>query len=388
MTAFLEALTVWVFVLASLVIASAVLLVIHRLLTERKRRTRHARLCEVAGFLAEALVTGELVDDTVTQASRRWRFEEVATVLRRARVQFRGSAEARATAALESMGAVDRLLRKARSKSLWTRVRALAQLGDCGGEEARDGLLHALDDREHEARRAAREGLLLHRVPQAINAAIESYVDDAPSLVAWRRSFFSRLGAQASHQLAGLLRRQALQPQDQKLAIEVLAETRSPEALEIAIDRVGSPDPEFRASAARLFGKLREPEGNELLLTLLEDSEWYVRATAARSLSTASASVEVCQLLRRRLNDSVWWVRSNAAYALASLKRAGTAMLLQALGDDDRFARDAALSALINVDLEQDQQATLAEILKGLPENETDAAALDFLATNPAMKRY
>jgi hypothetical protein len=46
------------------------------------------------------------------------------------------------------------------------------------------------------------------------------------------------------------------------------------------------------------------------------------------------------------LNDSSWWVRSNAARSLSHEGDAGFAILCRAIEGDDPYARDAALAAL------------------------------------------
>jgi HEAT repeat protein len=83
---------------------------------------------------------------------------------------------------------------------------------------------------------------------------------------------------------------------------------------------------------------------------MLGDAVWFVRACAARALAGAGPAPAVEEGLGRALQDKYWWVRANAARALARRGEAGVRELLGALSGPDRYAHDAALSALATRD--------------------------------------
>ena len=366
-------------ILGLLVISLSLALILHHVITDRKQRLRETQIREAAESLAPAMISGENLVNTVQAAVRKWGARSVSSVLRRSRVQLSGQAESRAAEGLAIMGEVDRLLDEARAAASWKRIKALQRLGQCGGGRARQGLVRGLGDENFAVRRAARQGLLVHRAPESVDAAIDAYVEDSPLRLAWRRSFFARLAAVASDRLAELISGGRLRRDDLKLALDALAEERAPEALAVAVDRLDSPDPELRSASARLLGRLKFEESVDRLMELLDDPEWFVRATAARSLANLRAEDKACAALRRHLNDSVWWVRRNAADTLSSLGEQGTQTLMMAVRDEDRYARDSALAALAFVDLRPDQKAVLAELVQQLPQGEVDPEALDFL---------
>jgi hypothetical protein len=54
-----------------------------------------------------------------------------------------------------------------------------------------------------------------------------------------------------------------------------------------------------------------------------------------------------CEKLGTKLTDSSWWVRANAARALSRAGNSGIGVLVRASENTDRFARDAAVAALV-----------------------------------------
>lgn len=57
----------------------------------------------------------------------------------------------------------------------------------------------------------------------------------------------------------------------------------------------------------------------------------------------------------------------------------GVRTLLSAIPGEDRYARDAALASLAFVELEPGQRSELAELVRHVPDDETDRTALDQL---------
>jgi len=100
----------------------------------------------------------------------------------------------------------------------------------------------------------------------------------------------------------------------------------------------------LRIGAASALGSAGTPTSVPALLQALEDPEWQVRARAADSLGGFS-DPRAIEPLGNALRDPAWWVRQDAAKALANHLR-GEARLIEALGDADPYARDAALHQL------------------------------------------
>ena len=111
-------------------------------------------------------------------------------------------------------------------------------------------------------------------------------------------------------------------------------------------ERLGSPELNVRAAAARALGVLGDVAFAGALLLALRDPEWEVRAQAARGLGLLGAA-EAIPALAAALTDRSWWVRRHCAYALARLGVEGNAALRgEALVSRDPYARDMAKEAL------------------------------------------
>ena len=82
------------------------------------------------------------------------------------------------------------------------------------------------------------------------------------------------------------------------------------------------------------------------LMRALDDTEWAVRAQAARALGTLHASPAV-EPLAARVADPSWWVRHHAAHALAAIGGEGHDVLCELIAHShDPYARDMAREAL------------------------------------------
>ena len=332
--------------LGSTAFISCLALVIHHALSEALRVRRERRAEEALVLLAAPIIEGEELCDVTAIAAKRFGRGPVAEVLRRARNDLKGERATAITAALEAIGEIDKLQKLARSRRAARRRTAIRHLGECGGDCARDALRDALQDREWEVRRAARDGLLSDGREESIRFAVQSYLGETAENLGWRRSFYARFALVAPDQLCGLLREATLDPVEEKLAIEALGHARSESALPEVRRRLAAEDPELRASAARFSGKLRDQASTPILVRLLADAEWFVRAAAARGLESLPKGAEALATLGKCLNDSSWWVRSNAARTLSREGEPGFAILRRAIEGDDNYARDAALAAL------------------------------------------
>lgn len=363
----LVVIAIGVVILTVIVLALSVVVVAHHVITDRQRRMNRQRFESASVLLAPRLVADSAdLEKTVEVARGQNGDRAVALVLRRARYDLSGSIVERISATLERMGEVDKLLKEARSRREWRRIAGVRGLGECGGAKAREALVAAANDPSGEVRRAAREGLLNDRSPEAVRAAIQSFLVDLPRRAGWRRSFYARLAAVAAEELTHLIESRQLQGGEEKLALEALGDAGRPSALMLALARVASADAESRATAIRVLGKVGGPRELPLIIDALNDTEWFVRAAAARSLEwvltladgtpRTEAHDYACRRLERCLTDRSWWVRANAARALARAGSAGVKALLAMAESNDRYARDASIAALAMAPLTADDR--------------------------------
>ena len=132
-------------------------------------------------------------------------------------------------------------------------------------------------------------------------------------------------------------------------ALAALPPNRS--VVAFAAGHLASGDAEVRAKALRLLGVAGAPARGltvdaETLLPLLQDPQWFVRFHAVRALQNighAPAASRIGQLLF----DENWQVRNASAAALTSLGPAALDVLLDALGRDDRYAKESICEEMV-----------------------------------------
>jgi HEAT repeat protein len=99
-------------------------------------------------------------------------------------------------------------------------------------------------------------------------------------------------------------------------------------------------NPDVRARAASVISYLSDPRSTPVLLTLLEDSQWFVRLHAVRALAKRKFLPQATQVAQR-LTDPHWMVREAAARTLMVFGRAGSEQLAQHFLDtEDRYSRE------------------------------------------------
>jgi HEAT repeat protein len=99
-------------------------------------------------------------------------------------------------------------------------------------------------------------------------------------------------------------------------------------------------NPDVRARAASVISYLSDPRSTPVLLTLLEDSQWFVRLHAVRALAKRKFLPQA-QPVAQRLTDPHWMVREAAARTLLIFGRVGSEKLAEHFLDtEDRYSRE------------------------------------------------
>ncbi len=353
------------------------LVFVHHLISDSRREKNRRQFQQAADFLAPYIVTSHSeIRKVVNDARSRFGDRAVALVLRRARYDLKGEAADAISSTLEEMGSVRALVREARNRKEWKRMNGVRGLGECGGGIARAAMIEAATDPSPGVRRSARDGLLNDGSPHALQAAIASFLQDLPRRAGWRRSFYARLASVASDSLLELVGSRKLNLEEQKLAIEALADAGAADAMPLSVELLESKEPELRATAVRGIGKLGSAAEIPLALERLDDPEWFVRAAAARAIETIltaharqvsiNQANKIAEKLGAKLGDRSWWVRANAARALARTGQIGADVLISTAEGEDTYARDAALAALAMAELNQSAREKLDGIIRRL----------------------
>jgi HEAT repeat protein len=333
-----------------LVLAASLGLFFHHTRSALRRQTLRKRMSTATDLLAPAVGNPPKLRSAMEESTKAVGPRATAAVLREMRVRITGSFARTLSLHLEELGEVDRLGRLGTARRSWLRRAAARGLGECGGDKAREYLVAMLKDQDPEVRRTTRNGLLSREDPDGIQHAIESYLSDAVVHKGWKAAFYARLAAVAPTELRALVTSGRISGFEEKLALEALGDVQVaseiPHIAELAGARLRAKDPELRASAVRVVGRLRLEQYRALILEDLRDPVWFVRAAAARALESLGADPAVDDALAAGLLDRDWWVRANAAKTLARRGEPGHARLNAALDSSDTYARDAALSAL------------------------------------------
>jgi len=335
-------------VLAGLVAATGIWLAVHHGYTRARQVRIERRMAAASEILIPGLADPESLRARFDRAVARTGPRSVAAVLRQLRRLVIGEEAQTLSNLLETVGEVRRLERLSRSRRAWLRAVAARALGECGGERAEATLARLTSDGHPIVRRAARLMLVVSGRAELAEIAISSFLAEAPQ----HRGpvFFARLAAHHAPLLRALLESGRLDAKDAKAALEAFGYQRDRASAPSALSFVDSADPELRASAVRVLGLVAPAEHWPQVLAHLADEVWFVRACAARALAGAGPAPAIEEGLGRALRDQYWWVRANSARALARRGEPGVRELLGALSGQDRYARDAALSALATRD--------------------------------------
>lgn len=99
-------------------------------------------------------------------------------------------------------------------------------------------------------------------------------------------------------------------------------------------------NPDVRGRAAPVIATLEDPRSTPVLLTLLEDAQWFVRLHSVRALAKRKFLPQASEIARR-LTDSHWMVREAAARTLLVFGRVGTDQLYDHfLETEDRYSSE------------------------------------------------
>ncbi len=249
---------------------------------------------------------------------------------------------------IDGVGLARRQEQRLRSRfPLGRRLRAAVSLAEIGDESTAPVLITHLADREPEIRIQCARGLGRIQHEPAIEAILERFGLEEP----WVRARFAdtlvRFGVKATWPLVAFIRANLRHDHNEGVieAIRVLGVIGDREVgPSLAGILRAATDAEVRIAVIESLGMVGGPLAIRPLKYTFRSSDWRLRAKSATSLGHIG-DPSINTVLARGLRDSNWWVRRNTASALAALP-GGDELLLQAIGSDDPFARDAAAEAV------------------------------------------
>ncbi len=262
------------------------------------------------------------------------------------------AAQAVVAGAFEAVGRVDRDLAALRSRRWWVRAAAADRLRRLAVSRAAGPLLGRLEDRHEQVRLVAARALADLGDTGVVRPLLASLTGSSRWATIQAASILTTLGPAGADTLAAVLREEAARadggdPRRLRLLLDSLAEAGDRDAGNAVAPFLAHHDPDIRARAARVLGRLGAPGAARLLAPALADPAWPVRAQAAAALLDAPLDAPTLDALALRLSDSAYWVRLNAAETLGfhSDPRARR-RLVGALASPDPFARQTAARVL------------------------------------------
>jgi len=173
---------------------------------------------------------------------------------------------------------------------------------------------------------------------RSVKIALLSFnLTEAPELIPSLQHAHRRIRFFATDIIREMVERQAGADEDFILEPRIFPE----ELRELFLARLSFDDnPDVRARAAPVIARIADPRSTPLLLTLLEDAQWFVRLHALRALSSPKFQPQAAEIARH-LTDSNWMVREAAGKALLVFGQPGLRQLYENfLSSPDRYSRE------------------------------------------------
>jgi len=141
-------------------------------------------------------------------------------------------------------------------------------------------------------------------------------------------------------------------------------------------------DPDEKVEWIRQLAQTPTPESIEILLDVLKQESWFLRDQASRAL--AALGEGVVDPLIELLGSGLWYTRTAAAAALGSMGLPVSAgPLTELLRDSNRTVRDAGRDALVALSRSEMGRHAVALAFRELPER-AQQFALEGLAARDA----
>lgn len=245
-------------------------------------------------------------------------------------------------AALRNVRAMQWAMAGADSWRWWRRLDAARALGIVGTRDDADTLDELLHDPHPAVRLAATQALAAVDDPRLVRFAIAHYPREALAVRLFTTNTLRAVWQHAEAPLRDFLTAPDSSARDLAAWLG-LAESLNLPSLRAAITALSThADPEVRVAVTRALRRYPHAESVEVLRTMLDDPQDFVRMGAAQALGALRAA-EALPQLERRLTDLSWWVRFRCALALALLGEPGRAALRRARQSRDRLAADMAI---------------------------------------------
>ena len=236
---------------------------------------------------------------------------------------------------------VKRILRDARSLLWWHRFDAARLLSVVGREDDAGLIAVLLDDRSPAVRLVAMDAAARLKARPLLQHELDTLHLRQDAVQQYQFAALSRQPAIVAEALIDRLTPEAPTPALNSY-IDAAGALASPVALDRVRELATHPVPEIRVHVARALRRHAEPGTPPVLLKLLADPDWRVRAQACRALGALRCGIATRQLAQA-VRDRSWWVRYRSALALAQIGGPAREELYGLTTCEDPMARDMSM---------------------------------------------
>ncbi len=230
------------------------------------------------------------------------------------------------------------ILRDARSLLWWHRFDAARLLSVVGREDDAGLVAALLDDRSPAVRLVAIDAAARLTARPLLQQELDTLHLRQDAVQAYQFAALARQPAIVAEALIDRLTPEAPIPALNSW-IDVAGALASPAALDRVRELAMHPAPEVRLHVARALRRHADPGTPPVLVKLLADPDWRVRAQASRALGALRCSIAI-KGLAQAVRDRSWWVRYRSALALAQIGGRASEELHDLMTCDDPMARD------------------------------------------------
>lgn len=341
----MTSLFVGIIALAAVVLGTAIVFFIAKYIRYRAARARDLRRAIYINTLSE-LVSRFAIPDVELEG---WRKDPVFSErLIEALDIFDGAQRDHLVEIARRIGLADDLLKGLASKRVGRRLDAVTALSRIADIEHKAAIERALNDPSPEVRVQAAFALARIGSSDSVPKIIRRMNSEDLWAAQLMADALTEFGSSAVAAMAAdvLIDRPGIEGQARYLPdlVRALGSIGDPTAEPALLHALGSDDPIIRLRAAEALGSSGTPTSVPKLMRTLDDDDWRVRVKAAAALGQQRDARGLMNL-RTALRDPEWWVRQAAAEAIGRIG-GGDQVLIDALDDDDPFARDAAVERL------------------------------------------
>jgi HEAT repeat protein len=240
-------------------------------------------------------------------------------------------------------GNIDRLIKTAGgSLDKWRRIEAILSLGYAGSELALPVLQKGLEDKDDDISYFSLSSLAM--IPTKASAkVIIGTLNIYPSMAQSIASVLEKFPPEINDEIIVLAESDTVKIR--YWALRLISVRNIKEGFQIAFKLLYDPSPDVRAAACECVGRIGDNSAKDALLDRLEDSAWFVRMAAVRSLARILKS-DSLQYVVPCLSDPAFLVKESVKSTIIGNIDAAIPYIAKILDSDDTLSKQQVIEAV------------------------------------------